>query len=162
MAFNSDYGIDATFANYILDIITKKTSTYFMTHDNVAVYPFDGIVDSPDTWYVGLSTSTPSVTAGVVSNFSEPSGNGYTRVAVSQNSDAWATADEGITSNNNYIDFPRTTGAWGAITHFGIFLANSGGVPVIWGKLSSSITPATNSIPSFSPNSLIISLVGGA
>lgn len=162
MTINSDYGMKITHANAILNIITKKSSTYFLTKDNTPFYPFDGFVDADDEWYIGLSTTQPQIneSTDAIENFTEPSSGGYARVAVVQNATYWSTAANGRVHNLLYVDFPRTTATWGTLTHFGIFLSASGSTPVLWGKLSSSISPSLNSIPSFSPGSLVISLIG--
>ena len=44
----------------------------------------------PATWYIALSTTTPS--QGATPNFTEPSGNGYARVAVTNNTWGWLSS----------------------------------------------------------------------
>jgi len=74
---------------------------------------------APATFYVGLTTDT-CTDAG---SGTEPSGNGYARVAVTSTLANWAgtqgagttvasTGTGGTTSNNTAITFPTSTGAW--------------------------------------------------
>ncbi len=92
------------------------------------------------TVYVGLSTTTPDSSGG---NFTEPVGNGYTRVAVANDATEWPPATAGTKSNGSDIDFPAATGPWGTVTHFGIFVAASGGTPAAWADLDASQSPDT-------------------
>lgn len=88
----------------------------------------------PGTVYIALSTTTPT-DAGA--NFTEPVGNAYARVAVTNNATQWPAAASAEKSNANAISFPTASGGnWGTVTHVGIFTAaGPGGTPKIWGAL---------------------------
>lgn len=60
---------------------------------------------SGNTFYIGLSSSTPT-DAGA--NVTEPVGNGYSRVQIS----AFSTAVDGSIHNTSDIVFPLSTGTW--------------------------------------------------
>ena len=109
----------------------------------------------PSTLYIGLSTKAPTQ-AG--SNFTEPSGNGYARVAVTNNSTNWPAASNGAKSNANAITFPQATGSWGTVTHFGIFDAATNGNLLAWGTLSQSKAISAGDTPYFAAGSLTLNL----
>lgn len=100
----------------------------------------------PSTLYIGLSTTTPTQSG---SNFTEPSGNGYARVAVTNNSSNFPPASNGTKSNATAITFPQATGNWGTVTHFGIFDAATGGNLLAWGALNQSKTISAGDTPYF-------------
>lgn len=60
---------------------------------------------SGNTFYIGLSSSTPTAAGG---NVTEPTANGYARVRVS----AFTAADDGSIHNAADIVFPESTGTW--------------------------------------------------
>lgn len=103
---------------------------------------------APGTWYLGLSTTTP---ADDGTGFTEPSGGGYARVAVLNDSTRWelASTSGGVTSkaNKTAFTFPNPTGNWGQITHYGFFTASSGGTPEYTNPLDTSINPKTGNTP---------------
>jgi hypothetical protein len=79
----------------------------------------------PATIYIGLLKAAPLPNGtGVV----EQSGNGYARVAVSNNSTQWPAAASRQKTHSADITFPTATGTgWGTVTHVGVFDASSGG-----------------------------------
>jgi hypothetical protein len=85
---------------------------------------------APATWYLGLSTAAPALDG---TGFVEPVGGGYTRVAITNNATNWpaATIADNVVRKQNgaKFTFPNPTAAWGMITHWGLFLASTGGVP---------------------------------
>lgn len=81
------------------------------------------------TPYVGLYTAAPSDAGGGT----EVSGGSYARVAAS-----FGAASSGAVSNDAAIEFPESTGAWGTVTHFGIFDASTSGNLLYWGALGAS------------------------
>lgn len=102
---------------------------------------------STGTLHIALLTSAPSDSGGGT----EVSGGSYARVAVTSSLANWAgsqgagttTASSGTggqTSNNAAINFPTPTANWGAVTHFGIYDAASGGNLLFWGALTISKT----------------------
>jgi hypothetical protein len=109
----------------------------------------------PSTLYIGLSTTAPTQAGG---NFKEPSGNGYARVAVTNNSTNWPAASNGAKSNANAITFPQATGSWGTVTHFGIFDAATSGNLLAWGALSQSKAISAGDTPYFAAGSLTLNL----
>lgn len=109
----------------------------------------------PSTLYIGLSTTAPTQAGG---NFTEPSGNGYARVAVTNNSTNWPAASNGSKNNANAITFPQATGSWGTVTHFGIFDAATSGNLLAWGALSQSKAISAGDTPYFAAGSLTLNL----
>src|ERR1700747_3043906 len=105
------------------------------------------------TLYVGLSTTTPTQVSTSNWNFTEPSGNGYARPAVTNNTTNWtAIASEpasGYTlQNGTTITFNSVTGTgWGTVTYFGIWDALTVGNLLGYGTvatqlLSAGLTPS--------------------
>jgi hypothetical protein len=82
------------------------------------------------TLYVGLSTADPQDDG---SSLAEPSGNGYSRVAVSGWSRSGSTVD-----NDSDISFSTATGSWGTITHGCLFDSSTGGNLLLSFALDSS------------------------
>jgi len=78
----------------------------------------------PATLYIGLSTTTIT-DAGA--NITEPSGNAYARVAVTNNSTNFPAASSGAKSNGAAFTFPQASGSWGTVTDVFISDASSGG-----------------------------------
>jgi hypothetical protein len=94
------------------------------------------------TLYVALYSAAPTDAGGGT----ELSGNGYARVAVTNNSTNFPGASGGAKANGTVISFPAATGAWSEATHFGILTASSGGTLVCWGALAASKTAATSDV----------------
>ena len=102
---------------------------------------------------MGLSTADP---ADDGSGLAEPSGNAYARVQTSASD--WNTASGGSLDNANDITFPQATGSWGAITHFALFDAATGGNMLAHGALSQSKTIGTGDTAQFAAGDLDVSL----
>lgn len=108
----------------------------------------------PATVYIGLSSTTPNETGG---NVTEPSGNGYARVAVTNNSTNWpaASGTGGIKKNGTSIEFPEATGDWGAsLTQFLIFDAAQGGNLLLFDVLDTAKTISNGETARFAVNEL--------
>ncbi len=112
---------------------------------------------APATYYVGLSTTTPTNTG---SNITEPSGNAYARVAVTNNTTNWPAAASRSKSNGTTITFPTATGSWGTVTHFVLFDAATAGNMRAWGALTASQSVASGATPDFPVGALVISAPG--
>lgn len=114
---------------------------------------------APASLYVGLSTTTPTASGG---NFTEPTGNGYSRVSVAQNTTKWPNATgstNGQKENGEAVTFPTASGeGWGVVTHFGVFDAVSSGNLLVWGPLDSNKTIDPGDTPSFAAGTLDVSL----
>ena len=79
-----------------------------------------GTAVRPTAWYLGLFTGAPSDSGGGT----EVSGNGYSRAAVTM---AAATSPGGTTTSTDAQAFAAAGGAWGTITHVGLFDASTSG-----------------------------------
>lgn len=103
---------------------------------------------APATWYLGLSTTTP---ANDGTGFSEPVGGSYARVAITNNAANFpaATTSDGVSrkASGAKFTYPNPTGNWGQITHWGMFLASSGGVPEWFAALDAPINPRSGNTP---------------
>lgn len=93
------------------------------------------------TLYIGLSTSTPNDAGG---NFTEPSGNNYSRLATTAAD--WSAASAGAKTNSAAFEMPEASGSWGTITHVGLFEASSGGTPILWAALAASRAITTGDV----------------
>jgi len=108
----------------------------------------------PGTWYASLSTAAPTE-AGT--NFVEPVGNGYARVAITNNLSNFPSATSGAKTNGTAITFPESAASWGTITHVGFYNQATGGSLYFWEQLPTSKAVAANTTVYFSIGSLTIS-----
>jgi len=116
----------------------------------------DGTYTPPTNWFVALSTTTPAEDG---TNFTEPSGNAYARVSTAAADWAAASGTAPATKANGVaITFPTASGSWGTITHFGMFIASSGGTVQIWGALTVSKAVGSGDTPSFAISAFVVKL----
>ena len=84
----------------------------------------------PTEYYIGLSTTEPTMTG---TNVSEPArSSGYSRVLLSNLS----TPTNGVVTNTANINFQESTASWGTVTHFVIYDAEVDGNLLMYGELS--------------------------
>lgn len=110
---------------------------------------------APVTLYVGLSTTTPAVGG---TNITEPAGNAYARVAVTNNVTNFPNAAAGAKSNGAAIAFPTATGSWGTVTYFVIYDAASAGNVLAYGALNTAQTVANGDTLSFAVSAMSLSM----
>lgn len=76
----------------------------------------------PATWYVALSTTADG---GI---FTEPSGGGYQRVAITNNTASFSySSDAAEVATSVAVNFSTATGDWGTVRSCGLFDAATGG-----------------------------------
>jgi hypothetical protein len=127
------------------DYFEKKILDYVFRNTSMAL-------DATNLW-VGLFTGAPSDSAAGT----EVSGGSYARVAVVRTGagfDAATGASPALTSNTGVITFPTASGAWGTVTHFGIFDAVTGGNLLYWADLTASKVIASGDTASFAAGAL--------
>jgi hypothetical protein len=108
---------------------------------------------APPTIYVGLSTADPGDDG---TGLSEPSGNGYARVATLAAD--WNIASGGSLDNANALAFAEATGNWGTVTHFALFDAAAGGNVLAHGALTGSKAISSGDTARFAAGDLDVSL----
>ncbi len=108
------------------------------------------------TLYVGLSTTNPTDTGAGITE--PPGGNGYARVAVTNNLTNWPAASGGAKSNGTVVTFPTATGSWGTVGWFFISDAASGGNLYGHGSLTTAKTIDSGDTASFAVGDLDITL----
>lgn len=79
---------------------------------------------TPSTLYLMLSTTAISQDG---TGATEPSGNGYARVAITSSSTSWASPSNGTISNVVALQFPKATGDWGTVTYVALSDAQTSG-----------------------------------
>lgn len=92
-----------------------------------------GAATRPTAWYVALYTAAPSDSGGGT----EVSGAGYARQSVTFDA---GSSPGGTTSNSGVVSFTASGGAYGTVTHIGIFDAVSAGNLLWHGALTASKT----------------------
>ena len=122
----------------ILDLLFKNTS-----------------YTSPNA-YIGAFTSDPTDSA----SGTEASGSGYARVQIdNKTSSATSGADNSSITNSSAITFPAASGgAWGTITHIGIFDAASSGNLLAHGALAASKVISDGDVLQLNASSLVITI----
>jgi hypothetical protein len=128
-------------ANLLLDL-------YFSKASNTTV---------PATLYVALSTTLPTNTG---TNVTEPVGNSYARVSVTNNSTNFPAATARAKSNGTDVVFPTATGSWGTITHFALYDALTAGTFIAWGALTVPVSVINGATVTFVTGSLVINAPG--
>lgn len=110
----------------------------------------------PSTRYIGFSTTTPLEDG---TNFTEPSGNNYSRIAtVAADWDAATGGAPSTKKNGSAITSPTASGSWSTLTHMGIFDAASGGSPKWWAALTSSKAVGSGDTAQFPIQALVLEL----
>jgi len=109
---------------------------------------------APANVYIGLFTAAPSDAGGGT----EVSGNAYARQPIAQAAWTSGAAASGEIHNTNAVTFPAATpGAWGTVTHFGVFDAVTAGNLLMWNALGASKVVAINDIVQFGAGQLSLS-----
>jgi hypothetical protein len=119
----------------------------------------DGAYTPPTNWFIGLSSTTPTEAGG---NFTEPSAGAYARISTAAADWAAATGTApAVKSNGVAKSFPTATADWVAaanLTHFGLFIASTGGTVQIWGALTVPKPVLNGDTASFAIGALSIKL----
>lgn len=111
---------------------------------------------APATYYMALSLTTPT-NAGL--NVTEPSGYGYARVEITNNSTNFPAASNRQKANGTAITFPAATGgAWGSISHWAFYSSSTGGTADFkaWAALDAPQTVADGSQLVFATGALVL------
>lgn len=117
--------------------------------------------------YIGVSTTVPTLTSGVITNFSEPgTATGYrrSRLGIRGTPATYimdAAANGSITNGTNYIFFDEAVaggGGFGEVKWFGLFSAETGGSPVLAGELTTAVNVPAGNVLIFRPNNLTVTM----
>jgi hypothetical protein len=108
----------------------------------------------PSTLYMGLSTTTISNSG---TGATEPVGNGYARVAITNSKTNFSVASSGVVTNATAISFPESTASWGTITYIAFWTASSGGSIWFFEALPTSKTVQSNTTVYFPIGALTLS-----
>ena len=107
----------------------------------------------PASIYVGLSATEPGK-AGAFTG--EPSGSGYGRVELTNNTTSFPLADTGSKSVGVAIEFPEVTGSLGELKYGFLADASTGGNMLGYGELSTYKSPTDGDIVYYKVGDLII------
>lgn len=107
----------------------------------------------PATVYIALFTAAPTVAGGGT----EVAGGSYARVAVTNDATNWPNAVAGAKSNAVALTFAQATGAWGTVTHVGIFDALVAGNLQDFASLTAAKTVQNGDVVQFGVGSLAFS-----
>lgn len=95
--------------------------------------------------HIALSTTTPQEDG---TGITEPIGNNYSRIQITNDSTQWNTALNGTMDNKIAINFPQANGSWGTITYVVAYAADN--TSLVWyGLLTPAKQITTNDTLSF-------------
>ena len=126
-------------------------TTYFLNVAAGNLFGSQTIPAIPSIYYLGLSTTAPQLDGTGVT---EPSGNAYARVAIT----ALGAPSGGVCVSTADLNFPRSTGDWGTITHYAIFDQATGGNLLIYGTLSPQRSVEVATVMSIEAGSLELAI----
>lgn len=102
--------------------------------NKVQDYLFSGITFvTPTTYYIALSKTLPLADGTGVT---EPTGGGYSRIAVSKGTTSFTTSVNGIVKNKITLLSTDATTAWGSIPYYGVYDSATGGNLLYGGTLA--------------------------
>lgn len=113
-----------------------------------------GSYSPPATVYLGFSTANP---LDDFSALAEPSGYNYQRTAITFNTAASRQIVQGTK-----VTFPQASGAWGDLTHWGLFTAQTGGFGMARGALTSTLSIGSGEIAEVAAGEVVVAFVTGA
>lgn len=132
-------------------------TTYFKNLIMGNVFGTSTSTSLPKTYYLGLSSTTPSAAGG---NVTEPSASGtsYARVALS----SLSTPSNGTITNTVAINFAESTTDWFPVgapaTYYVIYDAKTGGNLLMYNQLTHPRVIEMNTITTIKANSLSLQL----
>lgn len=128
------------------------TTTYFLNNIMGNVFTTKTDPTLPINYYIGLSTSAPSLDG---SGVSEPASSaGYARVRLSNLSEPI----NGVITNQSAVSFEESISDWGLITHFVIYDSLTGGNLLMYDALSASRSVEAATVVTIKENSLQLTL----
>lgn len=131
-------------------------TTYFLNLVAGNVFGTKTTPAIPSTYYIGLSSTTPT-TSGT--NVTEPSGGGYARVAFNS---AMSKPTNGVITNSAAITFAESTADWftsaSPATYYVIYDAATGGNLLMYNALTHSRIIEINTIATIQAGSLVLQL----
>lgn len=134
------------------------TTTYFRNMIAGNVFKVGSQPAFPQSYYIGLSSTTPTEAGG---NVKEPStsGTGYARVKIS----SLTSPSNGLVKNQSEIAFNKAEANWfpasSPATHYVIFDAKTSGHLMIYGELGKSRIIESDTYLSFPAGELTIKIV---
>ena len=127
-------------------------TTYFLNLVAGNVFRSKTSPGIPSTYYLGLSSTAPNIGGTGVT---EPSGGGYKRVAITN----LTAPSNGVVSNSNDINFAESTAAWGVMSHYVIYDAETGGNLLMYDVLNAKRTVEESTIMTVLAGALTLSAV---
>ena len=128
------------------------TTNYFLNNIMGNVFGSKTNPALPMSYYIGLSTSAPSLDGTGVTEPSSSSG--YARVKLSGLSEP----TNGTITNTDSITFDESVTDWGVMTHFVIYDAASSGNLLMYDVLTSARAVEAATVVTIKPNSLQLTL----
>lgn len=132
-------------------------TTYFKNIIMGNVFQTSTATALPMTYYIGLSSTTPTAAGG---NVTEPSSTGtaYARVQLT----SLSAPNDGVITNSAAITFPESTATWfsssSPATHYVIYDAATGGNLLMYNALTASRIIEVNTIATIKASSLYLQL----
>lgn len=111
----------------------------------------------PATYYLGLSTTTPT-NAG--NNISEPAGASYERLALDNDTTTFESLTSRTVTNAITLEFVQALESWGLCTHFVLFDSPTTGDFHGWGALTPALNVVATDTVTFDPGDLVITSPG--
>lgn len=123
-------------------------TTYFLNLVAGNIYRTKTSPAIPSKYYIGLSTTTPTIAGG---NITEPSASaGYARIELN----SLGVPTNGVVKNSSDINWPQSTASWGTITHYVIWDSLTGGNALSYGPLTTPRAVEAATVMSVRTNSL--------
>ncbi len=110
----------------------------------------------PTAYYLGLSTTAPTLAGG---NVTEPAAaGGYQRVQIEN----LGAPTDGVVKNTAEIGFDESTADWGTLTHYVIYDAQTGGNLLMYGALPNTRRAEVGTVMVIRPGYLELSVTNPA
>lgn len=143
--------ITITFAGSVAGAIDATVISDYLANKLLDHFFGGSTFSQPGAYYLAFSTADMLADN---SGLAEPSGNGYARTQIT----AWAAASGGQKTNSADVQFPQATGAWGSLTHGGVYDASSGG-NLLWGhSISNPQSPVSPNAPKVASGQIVITV----
>lgn len=100
----------------------------------------EAAASAPASFYVGLSSTEPTISAGDITTITEPTNGGYARVEVANTNTEWTVSGRSAV-NVNEVQFPTVTAVYDATpAYFVVFDAATAGNALFAGALNKAFT----------------------